>query len=110
MASRGSEEVSAPPGRGPYLPAVVVGRAGALRSDLAALAVVRIGRHAIPRRDAADYRPEGIGMVRAGSCFNHEPHATEPLPFMHVVGDPSAPVETWAEGLSMFHNPRALVS
>jgi len=57
----------------------------------------------------AGYRPDGLGMIRAGSCYNHEPHATEPLPFMYAVGDPSAPVETWAQGLSMFHNPRALV-
>jgi hypothetical protein len=49
-------------------------------------------------------------MIRAGMCYNHEPHATEPLPFMYVVGDPNAPVETWGEGLSMFHNPKALVS
>jgi hypothetical protein len=48
-------------------------------------------------------------MIRVGSCFNHEPHATEPLPFVYAVGDPSSPVETWAEGLSMFHNPRAVV-
>ncbi len=58
----------------------------------------------------AGYRPEGFGMIRAGGCYNHEPHASEPLPFMYVVGDPSAPVETWAEGLSMFHNPKALVA
>lgn len=57
----------------------------------------------------AGYRPEGLAMIRLGSCYNHEPHATEPLPFMYVVGDPSAPVEAWAQGLSMFHNPTALV-
>jgi hypothetical protein len=57
----------------------------------------------------AGCRPEGLGMIRAGSRYNHTPHATEPLPFSYVVGHPSAPVETWAEGLSMFHNPRALV-
>jgi hypothetical protein len=56
----------------------------------------------------AGYRPEGLTMIRAGACYNHEPHATEPLEFMYVVGDPSAPAETWAEGLSMFHNPSAL--
>ena len=57
----------------------------------------------------AGYQPEGLGMIRAGSYYNHKPHATEPLPFMYVVGDPAAPVETWAEGLSIYHNPRALV-
>lgn len=57
----------------------------------------------------AGFRPDNLGMIRIGSCYNHEPHATEPLPFVYVVGDPTAPVESWAEGLSMFHNPRALV-
>ncbi len=56
----------------------------------------------------AGYRPEGLVMIRAGSCYNHDPNATEPCPFVYIVGDPSAPVETWGEGLSMFHNPRAL--
>jgi hypothetical protein len=55
------------------------------------------------------YQPEDVGMIRVGACFNHEPHSTEPVMFQYVVGDPSAPVETWAQGLSMFHNPRALV-
>jgi hypothetical protein len=57
----------------------------------------------------AGYRPENLAMIRVGTYYNHEPHATEPLPFMYIVDDPSAPVETWAEGLSMFHNPKALV-
>jgi hypothetical protein len=58
----------------------------------------------------AGYRPAGLGMIHAGACYNHEPNVTEPLRFMYGVGTPAAPVETWAEGLSMFHNPRALVS
>lgn len=57
----------------------------------------------------AGCQPEGLAMIRVGTYYNHEPHATEPLPFMYVVGDPSAPLVTWAEGLSMFHNPRAIV-
>lgn len=57
----------------------------------------------------AGYRPEDLAMIRVGTCYNHEIQATEPLRFRYVVGDPSAPVETWAEGLSMFHNPKALV-
>lgn len=55
------------------------------------------------------YRPENLYLIRAGACYNHEPHATEPLMFRYVVGSPSAPKETWAEGLSMFHNPKAAV-
>lgn len=55
------------------------------------------------------YRPEHLVLVRGGTCYNHEPHATEPLMFRYIVGSPSTPEETWAEGLSMFHNPKALV-
>jgi hypothetical protein len=55
------------------------------------------------------YRPKELALFRVGSCFNHDPDATEPLTFRYVVGSPSAPEETWAEGLSMFHNPKALV-
>ena len=55
------------------------------------------------------YQPENLCLVRAGVCYNHEPHATEPLMFRYVVGSPSAPKETWAEGLSIFHNPKAAV-
>jgi hypothetical protein len=55
------------------------------------------------------YRPEDLAIIRVGICFKHDPNATEPCQFMYVVGDPSAPEETWAQGLSMYHNPRALV-
>ena len=54
------------------------------------------------------YRPEHLNLLRVGTCYNHKPHATEPLMFRYEVGSPSAPKETWAEGLSMFHNPKAI--
>lgn len=55
------------------------------------------------------HRPKNLMMIRAGACYNHQPHATEPLQFKYVVGAPNIPVETWSEGLSMFHNPNALL-
>jgi len=47
-----------------------------------------------------------VTMIRIGTCYNHEPNATEPLMFRYVVDESSG--ETWAEGMSMFHNPNAL--
>jgi hypothetical protein len=55
------------------------------------------------------FQPENLCLLRVGTRYNHEPHATEPLMFQYAVGSPTAPKETWAEGLSMFHNPKALV-
>lgn len=45
-------------------------------------------------------------MFRSGVCHNHDPNAALPLPF-HFEISPSKVTETWAEGLSMFHNPNA---
>ena len=47
-----------------------------------------------------------VTMIRTGTCYNHEPNAIEPLMFRYVVDESSG--ETWAEGMSMFHNPNAL--
>ncbi|MFQ5903792.1 MAG: hypothetical protein ACE5JO_08885 [Candidatus Binatia bacterium] len=53
------------------------------------------------------HRPPDVRMIRAGTCYNHDPDAAVPLPFSYEVGDPEH-LESWAEGLSMFHNPRAV--
>jgi hypothetical protein len=45
-------------------------------------------------------------MYRSGICHNHDPNAALPLPF-HFEIAPGKTMETWAEGLSMFHNPNA---
>lgn len=45
-------------------------------------------------------------MFRSGVCHNHDPNAALPLPF-HFEIEPGKSTETWAEGLSMFHNPNA---
>jgi hypothetical protein len=58
----------------------------------------RIGRQ-------AGFRSPNIIMVRAGKCHDHNPDASIPRPFKYIVDEKCN--ETWAEGLSLFHNPRA---
>lgn len=48
----------------------------------------------------------GVIMIRLGMCHDHNPAAHLPKPFRYFVDEKSQ--ETWAEGLSMFHNPNAL--
>jgi hypothetical protein len=50
-------------------------------------------------------RPD-ICMLRIGTCYNHDPDATEPLPFSLEV-TPGTYTEAWGQGLSMYHNPGA---
>ena len=45
-------------------------------------------------------------MFRSGVCHHHDPNAALPRPF-HFEIAPGKATETWAEGLSMFHNPKA---
>lgn len=46
-----------------------------------------------------------VRMVRAGLALDPDGNADRPIPFRQVVDDQY--VETWAEGVSVFHNPRA---
>ncbi|MBD3831753.1 MAG: hypothetical protein IE910_00155 [Brevundimonas sp.] len=46
-------------------------------------------------------------VMREGLIVNHNPNATEAIPFRHVVNDPRYS-ENWGEGLDVFHNPNAL--
>lgn len=46
-------------------------------------------------------------MVREGTFYDHDPNATAPLRFKYIVGR-NGPVETWREGLSIYHNPNAI--
>ena len=59
----------------------------------------RIGRE-------AGFWDRNTMMIRFGTCYNHDPHAAIPNIFRYKVDERGD--ETWAEGLSMFHNPRAL--
>lgn len=47
-------------------------------------------------------------MFRSGVCHHHDPNSDLPLPF-HFEIAPGKASETWAEGLSMFHNPNAKI-
>ncbi|MCU4504413.1 hypothetical protein KTI78_14730 [Acinetobacter sp. WU_MDCI_Abxe161] len=53
----------------------------------------------------AGFGSKDIIMFRFGTCHNHEEDATTPSLFRYQVTTESN--ETWAEGLSMFHNPNA---
>ena len=58
----------------------------------------RIGRQ-------AGFGVPGIVTMRVGTCHDHDPNAHLPKHFKYIVDEKSN--ETWAEGLSMFHNPNA---
>ncbi len=48
---------------------------------------------------------EKVNLVRRGTCYNHEPNATEPNIFEYLVGENCG--ETWSEGVIIYHNPNA---
>ncbi|SDG68005.1 glycosaminoglycan attachment protein [Paraburkholderia phenazinium] len=54
----------------------------------------------------AGFKVPGHVMVRIGTHYDHNPNAHLPRPFKYIVDETQS--ETWAEGLSMFHNPNAL--
>lgn len=54
------------------------------------------------------YRSDGVRMIRYGFCYDHDPNAAVPQPFLYEVGDPESGVETWREGTVLMHNPAAL--
>ncbi len=54
----------------------------------------------------AGFGVEHQRLYRMGVRHNHDPNASLPLSFMHEVKH-GIVKETWAEGLSMFHNPKA---
>jgi hypothetical protein len=55
----------------------------------------------------AGFGTKGLHMYRRGFAYNHAADALEPVPFNHDVSDPEY-WEDWAEGLDVFHNPRAV--
>lgn len=46
-----------------------------------------------------------VNLVRTGVYHDHNPNASEPLRFHYEVDENST--ETWSEGLSFYHNPKA---
>ena len=53
----------------------------------------------------AGFRDPNTRLIRIGTCHDHDPNAAEPRKFQYEVNEECE--ETWGEGLSMFHNPRA---
>jgi hypothetical protein len=53
----------------------------------------------------AGFLDPNIVMIRIGTCYDHDPNASVPKAFRYLVDESCN--ETWAEGLSMFHNPKA---
>jgi hypothetical protein len=54
----------------------------------------------------AGFGSKRLRLVRIGYAINHDPNATEPIKFRHLVNDPDY-YETWGEGLDVWHNPKA---
>lgn len=51
---------------------------------------------------------DGVRVIRHGFCYDDDPNAAVPEPFLYEVGDPEYGVETWREGTVLMHNPAAL--
>lgn len=49
-----------------------------------------------------------LHMLRFGTCYRNDPHAVVPLDFAYEVGKAEHGLETWGEGATITHNPRAL--
>lgn len=54
----------------------------------------------------AGYGDRSKIMTRIGTCFQHDPNADKPVRFKVDIDDEYD--EDWSEGLSMYHNPRAV--
>jgi hypothetical protein len=46
-------------------------------------------------------------MLRAGTCYSHDPNSAEPKRFSARVDEPEY-AEHWCEGMSVFYNPNAV--
>ncbi len=55
----------------------------------------------------AGFGSRRVVILRQGFAVNHDPNASMPHVFRHVVNAPDYR-ETWTEGLDVFHNPRAI--
>lgn len=74
---------------------------GVIFSSTATLAKFnRIGKE-------AGFGSKKVTIVRVGTCHKHDPNASVPEPFMYEVDENGS--ETWAEGTSLYHNPKAVI-
>ncbi|AGM07174.1 hypothetical protein [Amycolatopsis keratiniphila] len=54
----------------------------------------------------AGFGDDATILIRTGRCWNPGPNSSEALRFAHVVRPDQ--LETWMEGMDVFHNPQAL--
>jgi hypothetical protein len=54
----------------------------------------------------AGFGVKGQSVYRSGAAFNHDPDSVVPHIFLYEVNESG--VETWAEGVNLFHNPNAI--
>jgi hypothetical protein len=54
----------------------------------------------------AGFGVENVVLIRRGTAWDPNPNASDPVPFLDVVGEGYP--ETWIEGMDVFHNPNAL--
>lgn len=55
----------------------------------------------------AGFGDKSVKMIRHGTCHNHDPNASKPNMFSYEVNESTQ--ETWGEGVSIYHNPKALI-
>ena len=53
----------------------------------------------------AGFKHQNVRMIRYGHCHKHDENASLPDQFIYEVDESCS--ETWAQGISMFHNPNA---
>lgn len=54
----------------------------------------------------AGFGSRRVKLIRSGFALDPDPNAAVPIPFVHSVDENYS--ETWSEGLTIFHNPRAI--
>lgn len=52
---------------------------------------------------------ENLTFLWHGFRYNHEPEQDVPVRFVYELGQPDVPEENWGHGLTLFHNPRAVL-
>ena len=57
----------------------------------------------------AGYYRGNMQGIRRGTCWDPDPDAAKPMEFSYEVDDPPV-MESWGQGLVVFHNPYALFS
>ncbi|TQC44823.1 hypothetical protein EEB14_35190 [Rhodococcus sp. WS4] len=54
----------------------------------------------------AGFGNDNITLIRQGTAWDPDPNSSTPIPFKQVVTEGN--LETWVEGMDIFHNPNAI--